>query len=216
MKINARVYRSLVSEPIEVQEINGKQVEVHYMNDTKFLSEYIPRGRFYLWTSDGNNYKLLVEKGFYKKLDYFFTQEINTIWIDYLEDVGQTDSKNNRNFMFLTLGITVLAVGIASFFFEELLIWIMIGVFMLSMVINVLQSRRIRDRVRSKNIAAQEKIRELLTEEGFNKLLSDQDEYLKEYFEIADEEETVLLDDTEEVEIIEADEIEIVDEGENE
>ena len=98
MKMNNKVFKYLTGEPFLVQELNGKQVELHYMNDTPFLQQYVPRGRFYIWSSDGRNYKLLIEKGFYEKMDYFFKEEINEVWLNYLDEISEMNSKMSRIF----------------------------------------------------------------------------------------------------------------------
>ncbi len=61
MKLNSKVYKQLTNEPFEKHEINGKTVEFHYMDDTPFLTQFASRGRFAVWTSDGNDYKVLIE-----------------------------------------------------------------------------------------------------------------------------------------------------------
>lgn len=218
MKLNARIYRSLDGEPVVTQQLDGKTVEIHYMNDTKYLSTYIPRGRFYLWTSDGKDYRLLVEKGFYQKVDYFFTEEINGTWVDFLDDLGETHSKTNRKFLFITLGVTVLVLMLAAFFFPDQLLWVMVGSLLLTMIANGFQSRKIRDIVKQKNLAAQEKIRNILTEEVFEQFFIDQDEYIKSYFQFEEDkraqeenEQGELLDNISDEELDEIEEIEIIE-----
>jgi hypothetical protein len=46
MKLNPKVYKQLTGEPFETQEINGKNIEFHYMNDTPFLFQFASKGRF--------------------------------------------------------------------------------------------------------------------------------------------------------------------------
>jgi hypothetical protein len=68
MKLNPKIYKQLTQEPFDTQEINGKIVEFHYLNDTPYLFQFASKGRFAIWTSDGNNFKVLVEKRYYEML----------------------------------------------------------------------------------------------------------------------------------------------------
>lgn len=200
MKINVRAYRSFNEfEPIEVQEINGKKVEIFFMNDSKYLSQYVPRGRFYFWTSDGKGYRLIVERGFYYKVSYFFSEQINEIWTSFLDDLGSVYGKNNRLYLLGTIGFAAVVMILGAIIFPEQLIWVMMGVLVLTMITNAMQSKKLSATVREKNLKAQEEIREVLTDEGFEKLLQEQEEYMREYFEIEPEdvtEETEALEDT--------------------
>ncbi|MDY0276577.1 MAG: hypothetical protein RBQ97_00685 [Acholeplasma sp.] len=215
MKINNKIYRSLTGEPFLTQDLSGKKVELFYMNDTPFLAQYVSRGRFYLWTSDGKDYKLLVEKGFYEKMNYFFDAKINEIWLNFLEDVGNTNSKMSKMFMGISLGIsTLIIILIALFWREQLMMGVIVALF-LTMIVNMVQSSKINRLVKEKNYEAQMKIKEVLTEEGFNKLLNDQDEYMKEYFKFEEDDENFDEEDNEEVELIE-EEIVVEDDKENE
>lgn len=54
MKLNAKIYKQLTNEPFDSQQINGKTVEFHYMDNSPFLAQFASRGRFAVWTSDGS------------------------------------------------------------------------------------------------------------------------------------------------------------------
>ena len=45
-----KIFKALTGEPAVVQQIDGRQVEIHYMNDTPFLAQFAGRGRFAEWT----------------------------------------------------------------------------------------------------------------------------------------------------------------------
>ena len=214
MKLNNKIYRTLVGEPFLEQEINGKTVGFYYMNDTPFLSQYVSRGRFYLWTSNGNDYKLLIEKGFYEKVTYFFEQEINTIWLNFLDEVGGINSKMTKIFFGLSIGIAAVVITIFALIPKlDITIGVVVALFA-TLVVNTVHTTRVNKIVREKNVEAQMKIKSILKDEGFNQLIKDQEDYMKEYFKFEEDEEfddefenEVLVEDidseTEEVEEIE-------------
>lgn len=196
MKMNNKVFKYLTGEPFLVQELNGKQVELHYMNDTPFLQQYVPRGRFYIWSSDGRNYKLLVEKGFYEKMDYFFKEEINEVWLNYLDEISEMNSKMSRIFLLGSMGLSLVIIVLATLFLPEDKLFLgIIAALVITFIGNAIHSRKANAQMREKNDKAQMQIKELLTEEGFRKLLKDQEEYMKEYFNFEEDEEIEVLDE---------------------
>lgn len=223
MKINNRVFKNLKNEPFLVQEINGKEVEFHYMNDTPFLQQFVSRGRFYVWTSDGKDYKLLIERGYYDKVSYFFDKEINEVWLNFLTDVSEVNSKMSKTYLFISLGISLLIVLGFSFFLQEQLIIGIIVALVITLVGNMVHSNRVNKIVREKNLKAQQDIKEILTETNFNKFIKDQDEYMRDYFKFDEEDEVDVLDEfvnedieevreISEVEVVEDDMEDVIDE----
>ena len=213
MKINNKVYRSLQGEPFLVQDVNNKKVEFFYMNDTPYLSQYVSRGRFYIWTSDGNNYRLLIEKGFYEKVSYFFAEEINTIWLGFLDDIGTTNKKLSLLFFSISIGVSTLIMILVGILWPQQLSLALIAALLVVFMVNIIHTTRVNKIIREKNIEAQTQIRDILTDEGFAKLVKDQEEYMREYFEFENEENNE-DNDLKEIEDIEY-EAEIV-ENENE
>jgi hypothetical protein len=65
MKLQYAIFKQL-NEPTETQQTDGKTVEIHSMNNTRYLSRFAGKGQFAVWTSDSKSYKLLVEDGYYK------------------------------------------------------------------------------------------------------------------------------------------------------
>lgn len=218
MKINNRVFKTLTGEPFKTQEIDGHLVEFYSMNDTPFLQQYVPRGRFYIWSSDGRNYKLLIEKGFYEKMDYFFKEEINEVWLNYLDEISEMNSKMSRIFLLGSMGLSLVIIVLATLFLPEDKLFLgIIAALVITFIGNAIHSRKANAQMREKNDKAQMQIKELLTEEGFRKLLKDQEEYMKEYFKFEEDEEVEVLDDEEVLEIEEnaQDEDQILEEEEN-
>lgn len=192
MKINAKAYRSFNdSEPIEIQEIDGRTIEIYAMNESPYLSQYVPRGRFYFWTSDGKGYRLVVERGFYEHVSYFFSDQINGIWVNFLEDLSKTYSKSNKLYFVSTIGIIAALMILAAIIIPQHLVWIFVGGMIFSIVANAVYSKKMSKIVHDKNLKAQDEIREALTDEGFERLLNEQQAYMGQYFK-SDEDEDEL------------------------
>ena len=189
MKLNYKVFKALVEEPFLTQEVNGNEVGFYYMNETPFLQQFVMRGRFYVWTSDGKNYKLLIERGYYERVSYFFEKEINAVWLNFLEEVTTVNSRMSRNYLMISMGASLAIIILFSILLPEQLTWGIIGALIITLVGNMIHSNRVNKIVRQMNLDAQEEIREILTEDKFNQFLNDQEEYMKEYFAFDEDEE---------------------------
>lgn len=202
MKINYKMYRSVGTEPFKVQEIDGRLLEFHYLNDTAYLAENVTKGRFYVWASDGTNFKLFVERGFYDKVDYFFDKEINAIWLNFLVEASKVRSKTTP----ISLASSFIPLGLAVFGFLKFPdqgTMILIGGFVISLGINMFFSSKLNRKVRELNHQAHLGIQNALTEEGFEKFFEDQREYgevfYRETYGLEDEEVLLVENDNEEV-----------------
>ena len=65
------------------------------MNDTPYLSKRSKRdvSTFYPWTSNGTDFRLIIEKGFYERFSFFYSEDINELWVNYLVSFGTKVSK---------------------------------------------------------------------------------------------------------------------------
>lgn len=188
MKLNPKIYNKLTSEPFETQKLDGKTVEFHYMNDTPYLFQYASRGRFAVWTSNGIDYKVLIEKTYYEALGDFYQYEVNKIWLQFLENVGNISKKVNMWFIIPTLLIYVVAAGIASVFFAGYMLQILLGLIVLVVISNIFQSRIVNKKVKEENQAAQNKIREYIGVEAFDDLVTAQEKHYQAYFKFDQDE----------------------------
>ncbi|MDY0074906.1 MAG: hypothetical protein WC992_04610 [Acholeplasmataceae bacterium] len=211
MKLNARVYRQLTNEPFLTQEIEGKKIEFIHMNDTPLLFQYASRGRFALWTSDGVNYRVLIEKKYYEALEDFYQPEVNKIWLDFLEGVGALNRKINMWFIIPTLILYVVIAGLATFLFQDYTLQILLGMIVLVVLSNMIQGRIVNRKVREENLKAQDHIRRYLGDEKFEELIKAQDQHYQDYFKF-NEEQTTEEVVNEDVEVIETEEISEEDE----
>ena len=199
MKLNPKVYKQLNGEPFETQNANGKIIEFHYMNDTPFLFQFASRGRFAIWTSDGNNYKVLIEAKYYEALKDFYQPEVNLIWLNFLERVGSMSKKINMWFIIPTFFLYIIVAGVATIVFPQQTLPILLGMIVLVVFSNMIQGRLVNKKVREENKVAQDQIREFLGNERFDGLVKSQEDHYQEYFKFDEEpvvtQEEVTTDD---------------------
>jgi len=189
MKLNFKVYKQLTTEPFLTQEIDGKIIEFHYMNDTPFLYQYASRGRFAIWTSDGTNYRVLIEKTYYEALEDFYQVEVNKIWLGFLEGVSKLSKKINSWFIIPTLVLYVVIAGLATYLFKDYTLQILLGMIVLVVLSNMLQGRMVNKKVREENLKAQDLIRQQIGNERFESLIKAQEDHYQEYFKFQQEPE---------------------------
>jgi hypothetical protein len=211
MKLNAKIYKQLTNEPFEKQVIDGKTVEFHYMDDTPFLTQYAGRGRFAVWTSDGNDYKVLIESTYYEALKPFYEYEVNVIWLRFLDKVSSLSKKINNYFIIPTLIIYAIGAILAILFFEEQTLPILLGLVVLVVISNIFQSRVVNKKVRDENLATQDKIRDHLGQEDFDHLVKAQEEHYQKYFSFDEQPIDGENEIVEEVDVVETEEVEVIE-----
>ncbi len=182
MKLNPKVYNQLTAEPFETQQLNGRVVEFHYMNDTPFLFQFASRGRFAVWTSDGNNYKVLIERKYFEAMRAFYTPEVNIIWLGFLQRVSGISRKINNFFMIPTLILYVVIAALATWLLPNNMLEILLFMIVLVVISNMVQSRIVNKKVRDENKKAQDEIRAFIGVENFEQLIKAQEDHYQEYF----------------------------------
>jgi len=189
MKMNMKMFKNL-NNPAEILDVEGKVVEVHFMNDTNYLAQYAGQGYFFAWSSDGKIYKLLVEKGYYEELDQLFLPEVNALQIKLYEDL----SKSRRNiYLGLVLPVFVILVGllIATYFVEQLndyTMQIAIGGLLVFLIVNIFQSSYLRKKVDKLRNNYFDDLEAFFGEQKLDELVIKQREYHAEYFNFDDDE----------------------------
>lgn len=187
MKLNPKVYNQLKGTPFMSQNIDGVLVEFFYMDDTPYLYQYAGKGRFAIWTSNGINYRVLVEKTYYEAIEAFYEEPVNRIWVSFLDRIGKITKKINMLFIIpiiiFYLGIAVLA----TLFFQDYMLTILLVLIVMVVISNMIQGQIVNKRVRKENQAAQDEIRRYLGEEGFSDMVQKQEDHYKAYFKFEDE-----------------------------
>jgi len=196
VKINVKYYAKITSEPFETQEIDGKKIELHKMNDNSFYAQFANQGRFFFWaTQDGVNYRLVVEYGYYEAMKVLYTKEVNRVWISYYEE-SEKVRKNIFKKIILPVMIAYIAITLLLFTLLDddthrmiALIASLAFVFIGSRFLSTSMKRKFM----AQNAEAMDKIKKIIGKKQFEKLIDVQEKYRRNFFKIEEEEETELL-----------------------
>ena len=191
MKLNPRVFKKIATQPFETQQLGSRTVEFHSMNDSLFFETYGKRGRFAVWTADQNTYKVLIETNYYDAMKDFYQENINTIWIDFLERVTQKNKRINLMFIIPLMVTYLLAAIISSLYFPNDVFTVLLGILVVVFISNMFQNRLIRKSVQDENVATQNLIRETMGEKKFNKLVEAQERHYRAFFQVPEADEVV-------------------------
>ena len=198
MKMNVKVFKSLTGEPRVVQNINGMNVGIYFMEDTPYNQQFLSKGRMSAWTSDGKEFKLLVDEGFFNASGRFFDETVNSHWIELLTNAGKINKKYQLIMMLPAFLGLIIAVVLSSIWFQKhvqtVLIVAMIAVF----VVQIFQSRLINKEFNKLQTEAQNKIYDYLGKDEVSEIIKAQEEYVKEYYKIEDEVHEDLIENSEE------------------
>ena len=194
MKLNPRVFRKIITQPFETQQLGSRTVEFHAMNESLFLETYGKRGRFAVWTADKNVYRVLIETSYFDAMRDFYQENINTIWIDFLERVTQKNKRINLMFIIPLMLTYVLAAIVSTLFFPDDVFTVLLGILVVVFISNMFQNRLIRKSVQDENIATQNMIRETMGEYKFNRLVEAQERHYKAYFQVPENDNVISED----------------------
>jgi len=182
MKLNAKLFKNLTSEPFLSQTINGQTIQFYYMNDTQYLFQFASKGRFAVWATDGYNYKVLIERKYYEAMGSFYGEDVNQIWVNFLTRVSKINKKINTYFIIPTMILYAGIAFIASVYLDQYMLQILLGLLGVIIISNMIQNRLITKRVRTENLNAQNEIRDSIGHEAFDKLIEAQQTHYQEYF----------------------------------
>lgn len=104
------------------------------------------------------------------------------IWLTFLEKISALSKKINRMFIIPTLLIYAIGAILAIVFFQDQTLPILLGLVILVVVSNMVQSRMVNKKVKEENESTQDKIRGYLGQETFDNLVTSQEEHYQAYF----------------------------------
>ena len=186
MRINPKLFvLGNEAEPVDVQEFDGRKVEVFMMNPfPQVKEEFINKGKFAVWSSeDGTNYRIFIEDGYYNELKPLYSQAVNKIWVDFWDTCERISRKISRC---VILPITVVAVGgcIGFSFIQGIGTYLMIAVVVIAFVAMLFCSRLTRKKIADANAASVELIKKVLGgTKQFDDMLDRQKNYMDSYYD---------------------------------
>src|SRR5690554_2536409 len=189
MKMLPRDYAKAVGTPFRVEKYKDATLEMYYLNDRNDFHKFAQRGRFSVWTSDGVNYRLFVEKGYYEAVPDLYKNEVNDIWLDFTNSIYAAQRKMSRTYMTVSMIVLLVVLGVsmllnqfipeqANNIFLAAMVVLFIGLF----VSSNRQQKRLRTLVSEETKNATQLIKDTLGEASFQNILDAQEAYYQKYF----------------------------------
>lgn len=212
MKINANIYNSIISEPFDVQELDGGvKVELHSLNQNETLfNQYAPKAKFAIWTcADSKNYRLLIEDLYYQHVRELYGKRVNQCMINFWDDVEKERGKVIKFFFIPVIAVVVIVsivLMVLSFtnVLNETGQWIGMGALLVAFVIcNTVINRKIDGIISKHNDIAVNKIKNIVGHKRFEELQHAQQTHYDEFFNIPEEERVKPEEESEVEEVVE-------------
>ena len=222
MKVNVKLYNVVTEQqPLAVQNIDGRVVEIYRMDDfEKVKEDFIRQGRFAVWSSiDGTNYRIFIESGYYEEFKELYSLSINKIWVEFWDSC----EKISRTSTFkVTLPTTAVALGSVALFSlipalkeSKSGSYISIALVAIAFIVMMFSNSRAKRKIQEENVKSVDLIKKEIGEKRFEDLINARKDYTDRYFaalypedEIEEEAEDVESTDVEEVETVEAEVVE--------
>ncbi len=185
MKINQKLYVLGDSlEPIEVQEFDGRKIELYYLEDEVVKTDFINKSQFAVWSSvDGKNYRLFLEEGYYNAVPRLYSKDVNQIWVNFWDTTEAITQKTSR-FILIPMMVVCIGLCVASFFIpgntaSYIIIGILIAAFIAMIVVNSIT----RKKVMAENMKSRDLIAGVLGQDEFDNILKTQKDYMDAYYQ---------------------------------
>lgn len=193
MKLQYAIFKQL-NDPKETHQSEGHTVEIHAMNNTRYLSRFAGKGQFAVWTSDSKNYKLLIEEGYYKVMKDLYSKRVNQVWIKFYEKADKVRFGLLYKMVFPMIVVSMLLAVLFSTI-EALSAYqnyALIGILAVVLITNMLQTSIMRKKVEEARAEAVKDIKMIIGEARFNELLEQQGKYYEDYFKFEEKKEEVV------------------------
>lgn len=207
MKVNARLFDRVVTEPFDIQELeNGSTVELHSLNQNEELyQEYAMKAKFAVWAcKDGKHYRLLIEDGYYAEMRELYGRRVNQTWVNFWDDVEKGRGKIMKCFFIPLTIIIFIAITLLMIFSKQLgeqgQLWAMGAVLVIFVVCNVIINKKIDNIIQTSNANAVDKIKKIVGGNRFDALMEAQKDYYDKFFGIEEDEEEAPVEETSESE----------------
>ena len=190
MKINPKLYPVADNvNPFEVQEFDGRKVELFKMSDFNGLVEDFvnSKGQFAVWsTLDNVNYRLFLEDGYYDSVGELYSTFVNKTWISFWDKTDSISKKFSR-FVIYPLMLIAVVVLVLSLTLSKQLgntgTIITISLLVVMFIGMLISNGFVKKKMSEANYESREEIEKHLGKGKFNQLLNQQKEYMDNYFD---------------------------------
>ena len=185
MKINQKLYVLGDSlEPIEVQEFDGRKIELYYLEDEVVKTDFINKSQFAVWSSvDGKNYRLFLEEGYYNAVPRLYSKDVNQIWVNFWDTTEAITQKTSR-FILIPMMVVCIGLCVASFFIPgNTASYIIIGILIAAFIAMIVVNSMTRKKVMAENMKSRDLIAGVLGQDEFDNILKTQKDYMDAYYQ---------------------------------
>ena len=226
MKVNVKLYNLVDGQnPLDVQNIDGRNVEIYSMDDfPKVKEEFIRQGRFAVWSSvDGSNYRIFIEPGYYNEFKELYSLTVNKIWVDFWDTCEKLSHNATFKIIIPVTGVALAACVGLSFWKNEISSYISIGLVIVAFLVMMFSNSSAKRKIQEQNVKSVDLIKKEIGEKRFEQLIEARKDYTDKYYAalypedeveeepIAEEVETVEESVIEEAVVVDNSEAEAVD-----
>ncbi len=219
MRINPKLFTLADgATPIEVQEFDGRKVELFYLDDYEAAkTEFINKSQFAVWSSiDGVNYRVYLESGYYAAVKELYQQPINKIWVDFWDTTEGITRKTSHRIL-IPMMVVCCGLCIASFFIQEnWASYAIIGVLIVAFIGMIIVNSFTRKKVMEANVKSRNEISDFLGQNKFDDILKKQKEYIDEYYDKLYPNDEAEEDEDEDTDALEAEDAKVIEEPKTE
>ena len=189
-KFNYKYFKNIKSSPMVVQQTDKEVVEIHSLNESIYYDEYISKGRFFFWSSDGNVVRLVIEEGYFEELRGFFVEKVNAQWIKYYDSTEQIRSRYMKRYLFPgMIGYSVVSF-VAIMVFPKASMYILVAILLIVILLSKTFSNKLNDQFNLRHNEAIANIKKIVGKREYKELLDKQEKYRNKFYKFDDLEET--------------------------
>ncbi len=191
MKVNPKLFTAADGnvEPIEVQEFDGRKVELYLMSQVEGVKDefLMNKGQFAVWSSaDGVNYKVFLEDGYYNEVSELYSQPINKVWVDFWDRTDKISKKFSMFFIYPLMGIAIV-LCILSIALQKVIgsvgSYVILGVLVAMFIGLIFVNMYTKKKIVFESNKSREEIQKLLGEDRYEALINAQKAYMDQYFD---------------------------------
>jgi hypothetical protein len=189
-KFNYKYFKNIKSSPMVVQQTEKGVVEIHSLNESIYYDEYISKGRFFFWSSDGNVVRLVIEEGYFEELRGFFVDKVNAQWIKYYDSTEQIRSRYMKRYLFPgMIGYSVVSF-VTIMVFPKASMYILVAILLIVILLSKTFSNKLNDQFNLRHSEAIANIKKIVGKREYKELLDKQEKYRNKFYKFDDLEET--------------------------